>query len=357
MDNSESVAMPVEPLERRRVQNRHAQRNFRSKHLQRIHHYKCIPSFCFTLKATCWKAPKIFTDTVLDRRNQQRVSQALAASPIVFVPSYQHPPQQQPHEPAQQPTPPHTQTNTAYGNFDVSFDQLFSSIRNGVGNDMPPPIQQDAMEPPSSLPQYDTHHNPQLLPNTTLDTVHNMQAPQNMIPNVMETFPSPGIPMMASPSATGNLPSPNSDDGHLPVLHIAAFRGRTSIVSILLDQSLPVNEQDSSGRTPLHLAAMNGHADAANVLLTRGALANTKDKLGRTPIHWAALGQHEETLKVLISHGADVNAADNNDWTVVHVCAERGWDVGLTAVLQAGGDLTRRARKCEVWRRQEPNAD
>ena len=102
---------------------------------------------------------------------------------------------------------------------------------------------------------------------------------------------------------------------------------------------------------------MNGHADVANVLLTRGALVNLQDHLGRTPIHWAALGQHERMLKVLIGQGADVNAADKNDWTAVHICVERGWEEGLTAVLQAGGDLTRRARKCEVWRQQEPSGD
>lgn len=298
----------------------------------------------------------IFSDGIIERRNQQRVGQAQTASPIIFVPSYQHPPQQPP-EPTQQPTPPHTQTNTAYENYDFAFDQLFTTLRNGVANIMPPTIQQDAIEASSSVPQYDPHHNPQLLLNTSLDTVHNLQAPHNMIPNVMETFPSPGVAMMMSPPATDGLPSPNSDDEHLPILHIAAFRGRTSIVSILLNQSLPINEQDSSGRTPLHLAAMTGHADVANILLTRGASVNMKDNLGRTPIHWAALGQHEKTLKVLISQGADVNAADKNDWTVVHVCAERGWDEGLTAVLQAGGDLTRRARKCEVWRQQEPSAD
>jgi hypothetical protein len=297
-----------------------------------------------------------FSDRVIERRNQQRVSQALTASPITFVPSYQHAPQQQPHQPAQQPTPPHTQTNTAYENFDFPFDQLFPTL-NGAANIMPPPTQQDAIEASSSLPHYDPHHNPQLPPNTSFDTLHNLHAPHNMFPNVMETFPSPGVAMMTSPPATDSLPSPNSDDGHLPVLHIAAFRGRTSIVSILLDQSLPINEQDSSGRTPLHLAAMTGHADVANILLARGALVNTKDNVGRTPLHWAALGQHEKNFKLLISHGADVNAADKNDWTVVHVCAERGWEEGLTAVLQAGGDLTRKARKCEIWRRQEPSAD
>jgi ankyrin repeat protein len=226
-----------------------------------------------------------------------------------------------------------------------------------VADITPPPNQQDAMGASSSLPQYDPLHNPQLLPNTSLDTYHNLPAPHNMFPNVMDTFSSPGTAIMASPPTTDNSPSPNSDDGHLPVLHIAAFRGRTFIISLLLDQSLPINEQDSTGRTPLHLAAMTGHADAANILLARGAFANAKDNLGRTPIHWAALGKYEKTLKVLISEGADVNAADNNDWTVVHVCAERGWAEGLTAVLQAGGDLTRKARKCEVWRRQEQSAD
>jgi hypothetical protein len=267
---------------------------------------------------------------------------------MIFVPSYRDSPQQQSHQPVQQPTPPHTQPNTAYRSFEFPFDQLVITPRNIVADITPPPIQQDAMEASLGLPQYDPHHNPQLLPNPSLNTVHHFHAPHNMIPNVLETFPSPGVAMMASPPVADNLPSPNSDDGHLPVLHYAAARGRTSIVSILLDQSLPINEQDSSGRTALHLAAMTGHADAANVLLTRGALVNTKDSLGRTPIHWAALGQDEKTLKLLISQGADVNAADNNDWTVVHICAERGWEEGMTTVLQAGGDFTRRARKCKV---------
>lgn len=315
MDTNESMAVPVDPLERRRIQNRHAQRNFRN------------------------------------RRNQQRVSQALAPSPIVFVPSYQHPVQHQPIQPTQQPALPHIQPNNAYGSFDISLDQLFTDLQSGISDITPPPIQQDSIEASSNLPQYDPHDNSQLLPNLSLDTVHNLQASHNVIPNVLETLPSPGVALMSSSPTTDSLPSPNPDD--LPVLHYAAFRGRASIISILLDQALSINEQDSSGRTPLHLAAMQGHADAVDILLAHGAMVNTKDKLGRTPIHWAALGQHERTLKSLISHGADVNAAENNDWTVVHICAERGWEEGLKTVLQAGGDLTRRVRKCEGWRRQE----
>lgn len=146
-------------------------------------------------------------------------------------------------------------------------------------------------------------------------------------------------------------------DQYLPTLHIAALRGRTSIIPVLLDHGLDIHEPDFEGRTALHLAAMNGHTEAVRILLQRGAAINMTDSAQRTPIHWAALQQKMETLQMLIGCGADVNATDKNLWTVAHICVERGWEAGLTHVLRAGGDIYRRARKCDSWKREEPIAD
>lgn len=302
----------------------------------------------------------VLSNRVADRRNKQRVNQALAASPITSVPSPQHSTQHQLLLPVQHPTPSHTRPNIAYGSFDLSSRRLFTALPNGVADVTPPAItQQHVTGSSSSYSQHEMHQDPQPLPNHPLDTLHSGQAPNNTDPNGLETLPSSGQAMMPPPATKNKCTCPESDadPSHLPVLHYAVYRGNTSIASILLDQSRTVNEQDSSGRTPLHVAAMTGHTETAKLLIARGALVNAKDHLGRTPIHWAALGQHDKTFELLISKGANVNAADNNDWTVVHICAERGWEETLTMVLKAGGDLTRRARKCGVSRLQEPGQD
>ena len=54
-------------------------------------------------------------------------------------------------------------------------------------------------------------------------------------------------------------------------LHYAAERGRTNLVSILLNHDACSNEVNHDGWTPLHLAASCGNVAVAKVLMKDGA--------------------------------------------------------------------------------------
>lgn len=58
---------------------------------------------------------------------------------------------------------------------------------------------------------------------------------------------------------------------HLPPLHMAASSGKTSAVSLLLDNGADVNRVIDIENTPLSTAVVTGHIDVVRVLLERGA--------------------------------------------------------------------------------------
>ena len=93
-------------------------------------------------------------------------------------------------------------------------------------------------------------------------------------------------------------------------LSLAAARGHTEVVKILLKAGADVNANDNHGLTPSHCAAGEGHPEAAKILLKAGAEVNAKDKNGWTSLHWAAFRGYTETAKVLLKARAEANAKD-----------------------------------------------
>jgi uncharacterized protein len=63
-------------------------------------------------------------------------------------------------------------------------------------------------------------------------------------------------------------------------LHIAAFRGDTRAISLLLDLGLDVNMKGDMGYTPLHYAKKKGHKEAYRLLVNRGARADIPNEFG-----------------------------------------------------------------------------
>ena len=161
-------------------------------------------------------------------------------------------------------------------------------------------------------------------------------------------------------SSRGSSRSSSSNDNpqdYLPILHIALQRGHDSIVQILLDRNMDIDERDSNGRTALQLAAMHGHSKTIQLLLQRGARVDAPDAMGRTALHWATLQKHEEVLRIFLDTGVeDIDRRDVNGWTALHVAVERGFEVGLRLLLESDADLRLRPKRCEGWKREEPVA-
>jgi ankyrin repeat protein len=71
--------------------------------------------------------------------------------------------------------------------------------------------------------------------------------------------------------------------GTKSALHVAAMRGRATVLEELLQAGAPPEATDDSGNTPLHFSVSLGHAKAAYVLLRAGASLKVKNNFGRSP--------------------------------------------------------------------------
>lgn len=85
-------------------------------------------------------------------------------------------------------------------------------------------------------------------------------------------------------------------------LRLAAMKGYTEIVAILLAHGATVNASGPSGRTPLHWAALKGHLDIVHLLLEHGADISICDELGNTAIDWARERRQMDVLMCLEGH-------------------------------------------------------
>jgi ankyrin repeat protein len=98
----------------------------------------------------------------------------------------------------------------------------------------------------------------------------------------------------------------------LGLMH-AADSGDTAAVSSLLDQSIDADIQvPILGSSPLILAAAKGHTEIVRLLLDRGAHINATDYTGWTPLHAAIYGGHVEVVQFLLERGAQLDQP--NHW-------------------------------------------
>lgn len=90
-----------------------------------------------------------------------------------------------------------------------------------------------------------------------------------------------------------------------PVLLIAASRGDSNIVHILIANGASPDNSDSFGNTPLTDAAMNGHTEVVRSLIRAGAKVDRAEGSGLTPLMLAVMYGHVEIVRVLCESGAD----------------------------------------------------
>ena len=74
-------------------------------------------------------------------------------------------------------------------------------------------------------------------------------------------------------------------------------------IRALLDGKANVNASDPRGYTPLMIAADRGKTEIVKLLLSKGAVINEKDKKGATALSYAKAKGHNETVKLLVQMG------------------------------------------------------
>lgn len=82
--------------------------------------------------------------------------------------------------------------------------------------------------------------------------------------------------------------------------------------------------QNWQGIGPVHVAAMRGLSKMLNVLLGLGADTEIRDANNFTPLHYAASRGHQNTLLQLMHAGADVMAITHDRNTALHLCCLNG---------------------------------
>lgn len=118
-------------------------------------------------------------------------------------------------------------------------------------------------------------------------------------------------------------------------LGIAAERGRTALVRLLIDAGVGARKPEIGGRA-LQLAAEKEHADVVLALMEAHAPLGFASWEGEPPLHAAAARGQQEVVEVLLEGGVDPDLADRNGQTALIKAAENGHAKVVTSLLRLG---------------------
>uniref|UniRef100_A0A8D3BEU7 Retinoic acid induced 14 n=1 Tax=Scophthalmus maximus TaxID=52904 RepID=A0A8D3BEU7_SCOMX len=111
------------------------------------------------------------------------------------------------------------------------------------------------------------------------------------------------------------------------------------VASLLTKKGASAVKLDSEGKSALHVAAARGQSDCLSVIVAHGADLSLTDAAGFNPLHLAAKNNHTECCKKLIQSKCPVDAVDGSGKTALHhagdvyfVCLFVSKD-GLTSLL------------------------
>ena len=136
-------------------------------------------------------------------------------------------------------------------------------------------------------------------------------------------------------------------------MNLAAVRGHTSTVVLLLMNGARVDTENKNGFTPLLAAAQNGHTEVCELLLKTGKASLRKTTPdGGNPLMVAAHRGHTEVCKLLlktqISNGLTIynlEETDSHGMTALNVAATHGHSNTVALLLSKGAKLETRNTK------------
>jgi ankyrin repeat protein len=124
-------------------------------------------------------------------------------------------------------------------------------------------------------------------------------------------------------------------------VHVAAVEGNPMLLRLLLEKGAEVNRVcvcrgflDARDWTPLMLAARRGRTEVVALLLASGADLRQVDSLGATPLHHALEGDTPAIVHALLDKGADVRAKDNDGKTPLDYASEISDDKARAEILR-----------------------
>lgn len=105
----------------------------------------------------------------------------------------------------------------------------------------------------------------------------------------------------------------------------------------LADSTAQINTQDSNERTPLSIAAERGDSKSVSILLKYGADASLSSNCQASPLHFAVCATNPDCISLLLAHGVDPNSMTNWNQTPLHYVAAYTKDRRHADLLLAAG--------------------
>ena len=126
--------------------------------------------------------------------------------------------------------------------------------------------------------------------------------------------------------------------GRTPLM-LAAAKGYSRVVKVLLNKGADVSIVDDDGYTALLVSAKCGHLAVTKLLLKAGADLEATTSNGFTLLHMAVGNGHLEVLRELLKTDADLEATTSNGFTPLHLAAQKGHLGVVAALVKAGADI------------------
>jgi len=125
-------------------------------------------------------------------------------------------------------------------------------------------------------------------------------------------------------------------------LFSAAMAGKTNSIRCLVDLGADLEAKDNYGATPIFTAAQEGQIESIECLKSLGANVDAKDKDGMTPIFFAAGNGKIESVRCLAALRADVDAKTNSGMTPIFFAAANGKIESMDCLMKLGAKLDAR---------------
>ncbi|KAJ4287137.1 hypothetical protein N0V90_012535 [Kalmusia sp. IMI 367209] len=129
-------------------------------------------------------------------------------------------------------------------------------------------------------------------------------------------------------------------------LHIAAGSGAITTVTTLLQMSADVLVKDGVGRTALHVAVERSQEAVVAELVKHKSLLDEVNHKGETALHLAARAGNDGIVRILLRAGSGIEMKDSDGRTALHMSAMYNNDVVLKLLLVEGADIDARIRTC-----------